>query len=234
MAESTLPSRASALASTSEAKPAVLRVKATTHASYSKQATTSELATSEAETSAPTEVVAPGSAGGASQPQLPPAVPADVAPRLVLPPPIPVPPSANLPPPPGGSTRIQLEPERKPQTAPRAASPKPPEKQVFMSRKEIEQRRSRCDISREGPDAVSVPAAGGDVRVRYKLSDATACLTGAGSDTNWADVLRAQGDEAVIRVEANTTGSRREATVTVVSRSGKSVSYFFTQQPSSK
>jgi hypothetical protein len=150
------------------------------------------------------------------------------APRLVLPPPIPVLDNVRLPPvlpPPPVPAADALQ-----QPGPTARSiADNPEKHNFLTREQLKERRDGCDVARKGPEKSTVSLDGGQLTVRYTLTGGRGCLSAAGADSDWASVSRWDNGEAIIQVDPNDSGVSRETVVTLTTAAGKRATYVISQ-----
>ncbi|MNR71610.1 hypothetical protein D3C71_22410 [compost metagenome] len=181
-----------------------------------------------------------GAAHAAGEEPLPPPIPASATPlsAATVPPVTPenfpaLPPAPLLPPtlplPPGSDGA-----ETKPVEAPAAARPAAPVKRTFLSRSELEAQRRDCDITTSASLEIKVGHQAADVPLTYAVKNGEKCLAAAASDTDWADVVRADGSRTTVRIAENTTDAAREANVRVVARNGKSVTFVLTQSAAGK
>ncbi|KWT98358.1 MULTISPECIES: BACON domain-containing protein [unclassified Variovorax] len=100
---------------------------------------------------------------------------------------------------------------------------------MFLNQQELQAQRSQCDISRKASGTEAVSPAGGTVTLRYVVSNGRVCLSGAASDSTWANVSRADESQASVVIEPNDSATPRETTVTVVSRNGRSAAFRISQ-----
>jgi hypothetical protein len=151
------------------------------------------------------------------------------APRLVLPPPIPVLDSVRLPPvlPPPPVPPVDASQPPPPGARSVADSP---EKHNFLTREQLKERRDGCDVTRKGVEKSTVSRDGGQLTVRYTLTGGRGCLSAAGADSDWASVSRWDNGEAIVQVEPNDSGVSRETVVTLTTAAGKRATYVISQQ----